>query len=252
MEILKWPLRPFVRIFFKTRNWIAYREPQITYRLFWKSRGYTWIDYYSHRLNKYAADDIANNRFSTDPTRLNRYVENAKDQFHLLKKYGLLPEHRFLDYGCGHLRLANWLAPYLLPKHYTGIDISQKRLEFGQTFLKTNGILPDQYTVYAVNDCLLRELEGQQFDYVWANSVFTHMPRPDILQMLHALKSLLKPESRFLFTFSHLEKTKIIGKDYYYTFSDMEAICREAGYQYSVVETQWPVSFSAVAEIRLT
>jgi len=249
IKILKWPLRPFVRLFFKIRTWLQHRQPQVAYMLFWKPRGYSWIDYYSNRLNQFAADSIKKNDHGSK--RFEDYIHGAEGQATLLKKYGLLPQHKLLDYGCGQLRLAYHLLDYLEPKNYVGVEISKSRVEIGKLFLDANGHKDKQYSTIIVEDCFLKELNNNKFDFVWAYSVFTHMPKEDILQMLQSLKPLLSENGQFLFSFSHLKKTKIIGKDFYYTFEDMEAICKQAGYHYEVLEPAWLVDFSAIAKVQL-
>ena len=251
IKLIKWPLRPLVRLFFRIRGWLKHRQPQIVYQLFWKPRGHSWIEYYSNRLDKYAEANIMSHNYCHSK-QFKNYVHGVKPQADLLKKYGLLPQHMFLDYGCGQLRLANYLIDYLELRKYVGVDISKKRIELGKMFLNANGYKDNQYKTITVRDCLLKQLNNIKFDFVWAYSVFTHMPEEDILQMLQSLKPLLSENGQYLFSFSHMKKTKIIGKDFYYSFDDMEALCKKAGYHYEVLEPAWPVDFSAIAKVQLT
>lgn len=230
------------------------------YHFYWKHKGFTWLQYYSHRLNKpYKVDNLKSIYQSKSYTK---YIDDVRNEVEMIKKNGLKPSHSFLDYGCGSLRFGFYLINFLEPNKYVGVDLSQTRLNLGREHLQHHNILPECYTTFVVKDCLLRELDNYKFDFVWANSVFTHMTQEDISQMLLSLKRLLSPKGKFLFTFSHsisngtqgdtkIHKATIIGKDFYYTEAEMKSICNKAGYTFRVLHSSWPVSISALAQVTL-
>ena len=49
-------------------------------------------------------------------------VNDGQDMLKLLKRHGLKPSHRLLDFGCGSLRVGRWLIKYLNRGRYFGID----------------------------------------------------------------------------------------------------------------------------------
>lgn len=57
-------------------------------------------------------------------------------QVEFLLRNGLKPTHNFLDIGCGWLRLAYGLLPYLEPGRYFGIDSSKVHLQIGREMLQ--------------------------------------------------------------------------------------------------------------------
>jgi cyclopropane fatty-acyl-phospholipid synthase-like methyltransferase len=202
------------------KSWVVYGA----YRL----QGKDWIDYYARYVDR-NAQLSRNNRPSLD------YLAQADRFFAFLQAQGLRPEHRFLDYGCGILRLGLCVIPYLEPSHYFGIEISRERIDKGKALLREAGIGEDRYTTHIVTDCKLREVAEQQFDFVWAQSVFTHMPLGDIREMLTALKPLLAPEGRFFFNFTErveFERRNI--KDFYYPRVAMQQVAAETGYRFAI------------------
>ena len=148
------------------------------------------------------------------------------------------PHHRLLDYGCGVMRTGLAAIPYLDAKKYTGVDISGVRLKKGRELLAEAGLRPDSFEAFTVADCRLEELAGLQFDFIWAQSVLTHMPVPEIRGMLRSMRPLLAPAGKFLFTFSTAEAYKRLNvKDFWYPENFMARECCAAGYEYELVES---------------
>lgn len=48
---------------------------------------------------------------------------------------GLQPDQRFVDYGCGSLRLGRQVLDYLAPGNFVGMDVTQHFLDLGRDFL---------------------------------------------------------------------------------------------------------------------
>ena len=204
-------------------EWMRY---VFRYRL----RGKDWTAFYRDRMNAHAA--ISRN---VRPSHV--YVEDAAEHLEHLKALGMRPHHRLLDYGCGILRTARFAVPYLDTGSYVGVDIADIRIEKGRALLAEFGIPPDSYEAFTVSDCELRELEGYSFDYIWAQSVLTHMPAREIQTMLRAMKRRFAPGGAFVFTFSADSRYKRRNiKDFRYPESFIERECRAAGYHYESIE----------------
>ena len=99
---------PYYRRSFRNRKFAA------------KSRDF--IQYYSQIVD-YNAAHVSADLAIGSPSR-EHWVEIGKFQFQYLVEHGLKPHHRFLDLGCGNLRLGSWLIAYLNPSCYVGVDIS--------------------------------------------------------------------------------------------------------------------------------
>ncbi|HEX8122385.1 MAG TPA: class I SAM-dependent methyltransferase [Solirubrobacteraceae bacterium] len=122
-------------------------------------------------------------------------------QQRFLVEQGLLPEHRFLDVGCGALRAGVHLIRYLEPGRYHGVEVDPDLLDAGGVELERHGLA-------GRSPRLLRDGRfgfgafGERFDYGIAHSVFTHLPVNDILVcLLNVEKVLARPGGRFYATF---------------------------------------------------
>lgn len=120
-------------------------------------------------------------------------------QFRFLFRHGLAPDHNFLDLGCGWLRLAQVLLPYLEPGRYHGIDSTQVHLDMGLELLARSGV--------ALSPKLLCDTEfsfdkfGTSFDFAFCHAVFTHLSHDQIVQCMTKLKAAMNPEGVCYCTF---------------------------------------------------
>ena len=110
----------------------------------------------------------------------------GKLQFQFLLDQGLDPNHKILDLGCGCFRAGVHLIEYLMPNHYFGLDISQELIDAGyEQELVPRGL--DQRlsknNLKSNADFRVDEFD-QKFDYVIAQSVFTHLSFNHLRQCL--------------------------------------------------------------------
>lgn len=209
------------RFITRPREWLEYALFRIT--------GGTWIDYYTKRLDRAAA------RSKEDLGR-QEYVVQGEEHFAIIKANGLKPNDRFLDYGCGILRVGIHVIRYLEPKHYTGVEISKDRLARGREMAAQHGVADDQYQTLIVHDCHLKELGDQQFDFIWAWSVVNHMPNRDVQDMLAAMRKHLAPGGQFIFMFNDGGRSGRIGiKDFLVPRATMQKWCEDAGFAFSLL-----------------
>lgn len=135
-----------------------------------------------------------------------KWNEIGEKQFNLLRGMGLQPHHALLDLGCGTLRGGRHFIRYLDVGHYTGMDISTKAIESGRELLRHEG-LEDKVPRLLVNrDLMFRELEGQAFDFILAQSVFTHLQPEHIEECFDNLAQIMHADTRFFFTFRHYRR----------------------------------------------
>lgn len=144
-------------------------------------------------------------RMADDPQwaigRGDEWESHGLMQLEFLKSQGLKPEHYLLDVGCGPGRAARRLVPYLDPGHYVGVDISPACLAYAKQLAATEG-WASKNPIFLKDGALdaTAPLAGE-FAYVWAHSVFTHLPPEQIFKMIGNAARGLRPGGQFLFTY---------------------------------------------------
>jgi SAM-dependent methyltransferase len=127
-------------------------------------------------------------------------------QFEFLLKQGLKPCHKLLDLGCGCLRGGVHFIRYLEAGHYFGVDMNQSLLDAGYDIeLAEYGLqerLPRQNLVCCDDFDVVRM--GETFDFVLAQSLFTHLSFNRIRQCLERLAPVVRPGGVFFATFFEL------------------------------------------------
>ncbi len=125
---------------------------------------------------------------------------------------GLQPHHRLLDLGCGVGRLAVALSQYLDGRgRYVGLDTDRKAIKLCDEWIGSK--LPHYTFVWAdvFNTAYNRgaEAKGAQyrfpldddtFDFVFSNSLFTHLVPDDARNYFREIGRVLKPGGRTLNT----------------------------------------------------
>ncbi|MBI5855739.1 MAG: class I SAM-dependent methyltransferase [Nitrospirae bacterium] len=125
-------------------------------------------------------------------------------QVSFLYKTGLKPHHEFLDVGCGWLRLAVALLPYLEEGRYHGVDATQRNLDIGRELLCRLGVR--QQPQLLCNADFPFERFGKQFDVVFCHAVLTHLSHAQIEQCIENLSTVTKPGAMGYFTFYLAER----------------------------------------------
>ena len=122
-----------------------------------------------------------------------RYDVAGASQFALLFLLGLREHHRLLDFGCGSLRLGRLAIPYLQPDRYFGVEPETGLVDAG--FAHELG--EDARTLKRPRFDSNREWRvdgfGQRFDFVMAQSVFTHTGEQPAARALAAFAGSLAP-----------------------------------------------------------
>ena len=118
-------------------------------------------------------------------------------QFNLLTFLGLRGDHYLLDIGYGSLRAGVLFIPYLLSGRYYGLepekwvvdeaienDIGEEAIRMRQPVFSHD----DNYTISTFD---------RQFDFLLAQSVFSHAPESQIRRCLAEARKVMGKESCF-------------------------------------------------------
>ena len=156
-------------------------------------------------------------------------------QLDFLVELGMDPEHSLLDVGCGVGRAARRFVKYLEPGNYTGIDISEKALKYAVELSKSEG-WADRKPTFLINSDL--DLD-EKFDFLWAHSVFTHLPDWQIEKMIGNASMIVR--RKFAFTYKFAEKPHRSGlKQMQYPPSYFGEIAHNVGLSMEDHPKRWP------------
>lgn len=119
-------------------------------------------------------------------------------QYRFLLDHSLQPEHYLLDVGCGTFRVGRFLIDYLDTGHYYGVDKWQEALDVGiERVLEVEGLMGKKPQFAAIcletEDNSLATLFDQQFDVIWAHSLFVHLGPGVVRSFFESAQSVLAP-----------------------------------------------------------
>jgi 2-polyprenyl-3-methyl-5-hydroxy-6-metoxy-1,4-benzoquinol methylase len=130
---------------------------------------------------------------------VDQFLENAKKLAlvlgGLVEKYrpALLSGARFLDYGCGHGRLARYFPLLFEPASFHVADVWDSGVQFCAEQFGATPVLVEN------GQSIIRT--GQKFDVINVVSVFSHLPPPRFYLHLNALSTVLDPNGILVFTY---------------------------------------------------
>jgi hypothetical protein len=105
---------------------------------------------------------------------------------------GLLPDSYMLDIGCGSLRAGKRFIPYLEPEHYFGIEPNQWLLDEGIEKELGRATFEEKRPTFS-NDTNFTLTEfGVKFDFMMAQSIFTHAAGHQIDRCLSQARACMK------------------------------------------------------------
>jgi SAM-dependent methyltransferase len=170
----------------------------------------------------------------------NRYDLVGAAQFNILTSLGLRQHHKLLDIGCGSLRAGRLFLPYLLPGNYYGIEpepwLIQKGLEeeIGQSIIDIKKPRFDHNADFNL------QVFGETFDYMVAQSIFSHASQQQINTCLQQVRRTLNPGGMFAVNFIQGEENYAGDEWVYpgivsYTLGFMQSMVRDAGLEAQVL-----------------
>ena len=111
---------------------------------------------------------------------LETFEQAGREQLIALLGEGLSPEAKVLDVGCGCLRIAYWLARFLDPGCYHGIEPARQRVEYGLKYLFTPEEVALKEPRFDFNSRFDSSVFGVRFDFFLARSIWTHASKMQI------------------------------------------------------------------------
>ena len=169
-----------------------------------------------------------------------RWYGIGKRQYHFLTNEGLESQHKFLDIGCGSLRLGQYLIPLLGTGNYYGLEPEQELVVQGFKNEMLFSIHQKKEPKFAFNYDFNFEF-CESYDYAIAQSVFTHITLEDIRKCFKNLLPISHKDSKFYFTFFEGSEAKNeydysdANLDFFYTSTTLEELVESEGFDYTYI-----------------
>ncbi len=156
-------------------------------------------------------------------------------QFRLLCSLGLRARHRLLDFGCGSLRAGRLLIPYLDKGNYHGIEPNAWLVEEGINNELGRDLIELKQPSFDHNDQFDAGVFGKRFDYIVAQSIFSHTGIDLLAKALVNFRHSIEDDGLLLVTFVEGEEdTNLTGWIYPncvpYRQDTVHAIASAAGF----------------------
>lgn len=105
---------------------------------------------------------------------------------------------KFLDVGCGSLRLGARLIPELDPNCYIGTDVSEIMIKKGVENELSNRTQQNKAPRFIVNGNFnFDQLGDEKIDYVWCYAVLIHLNKDLIEKCLTSIRNVMKDDGVF-------------------------------------------------------
>lgn len=122
-------------------------------------------------------------------------------QFRLLTTLGLREHHTLLDFGCGSLRAGRLFIPYLAPGHYHGVDPNKWLIEDAIAQEVGADMISLKRPVFRHDGDFNAAHFGVRFDFIVAQSIFSHAGPDIVADSLRGFKQSLADGGLILATF---------------------------------------------------
>jgi ubiquinone/menaquinone biosynthesis C-methylase UbiE len=129
------------------------------------------------------------------------FDEHSETHYSYLIEQGLKPEHVFLDVGCGACRTAQKVVPYLDESNYYGLDRMPELIEFGLNDVFDEQTVFSKKPTFSVNSEFNIDFVNKPVDYVWCQSLMSHLDENDIKKCLNNIKRVCHDNTRIYFTY---------------------------------------------------
>ena len=156
-------------------------------------------------------------------------------QFAVLVAMGMRENHKILDIGCGSLRMGRFCIVHLNKGHYHGLEPEKWALEDGINANLGKEIIEMKEPHFDHNQEFNLQVFNEKFDYIIAQSIFSHAHAQQIKTCLSQASSVLSEEGVFLFNWGKKGNEDYTGTEWvypgcvHYRTDTIENWIREAG-----------------------
>lgn len=168
------------------------------------------------------------------------WEEQGQLQLDVSLKYGLKPNMKFLDIGCGSLRGGVKFIDYLDKHNYFGIDASKGLIEAGLNYEVPKHNLQNKvkFSNFILDYSFSIERFNTTFDMGMAQSIFTHVPLNYLYYFLIKSFNFFKKDSKIIFTLWLCDEYEDITKEKTFTSENFEIITQHLSPPYHYKTSQ--------------
>jgi SAM-dependent methyltransferase len=123
-------------------------------------------------------------------------------QFRLLTTLGLRARHSLLDFGCGSLRAGRLFIPYLDEGRYFGVEPNRWLVDDGIAREVGADLIALKRPRFDFNGEFRVDGFGRRFDFILAQSIFSHSGADLIAVALRRFREALEPDGLVAATFA--------------------------------------------------
>lgn len=174
------------------------------------------------------------------------FEEMREWQFNYVIDQGLKRDDHFLDLGCGVLRGGIPVIDYLDEGRYFGMDISIDAIEVGRNEIARHELRHKNPVLVNNSDLEFEDVawKGVRFDFIWAQSVITHLPGFKVEELLSNVNSVLDDDGVFHATIWESDDNDtemgLHRYDYWYRLGYLNELASENGLTVSRVNVIHP------------
>lgn len=180
------------------------------------------------------------------------YDINGGLQFQFMLDLGLREYHRFIEVGCGSLRLGRLLMMYLLPEHYYGVEPNQKILNEGLKHnlgsnQEDNPFIQLKKPKFSNNADFDFSFVGKKVDFVIAQSIVSHTGVSETEKLFFNVSNVINDTGIAMITYIRcVNPEKNNTKDGWFypeciTYTDAHMAKVASKYGFIAYRTSWPL-----------
>lgn len=163
------------------------------------------------------------------------YDVGAAHQFNLMTLVlGLREYHHLLEIGCGSLRAGRLFITYLMPDRYCGLEPNRWLVDAGLDNELGRDLAGQRRPVFRHEDDFGLARFGRTFDFIVAQSIFSHTALHQMRTCLEQAKAVLGPQGLFAASFPEGDEdytgdTWVYPESVYFTMATVKKTAAAAG-----------------------
>lgn len=103
-------------------------------------------------------------------------ARGEREMIKVMLQHGLQPQHVFVDYGCGSLRLGRPIVEFLQPGKFWGLDLAQEFLDAGLDHVGADLAAQKRPSLHVIDDAGLAAAKAARPDFIGAWHVCGKIP----------------------------------------------------------------------------